>query len=613
MNKKENEYKALFLTEALDSYEELNTLLTRLEKDPENKDLAEAIFRITHTLKGNAQGMGFKPISELSHTLEDLFGAIRAKTISVNTAIIEVVYRAVDILGELMKALKTGQPVRYRGVKTKLEVLIKKNLADNETGTPKPEPAPPVKKSRKKTTKTASADSNSTPKAVKKPAAHPKTVPDEQTGGTENTDDPHSDTGEGSRSKDKISFSDSIRVPIKKLDDLLNLAGELIIERDRIIASQGREKGSNEYSRLSRISSDIQYAVMNVRLIQVGFLFNKFHRVVRDAAIRESKKVNLVLKGTETEIDRNILQIISDSLIHLVRNAVGHGIESNEDRKKARKSAEGTVTLSARNDNDMVEIEIEDDGKGIEVSKIKEKVLAQQLLTRELADQLSDQDMMMYIFEPGFSTADQVTAISGRGVGMDVVKKATDSVGGALSVDSVPGKGTIVKLRLPASMAVKATLLFELAGERYAIPLNYTDAVISVYRSDIYKVGNSLVTTHLKKTIPIVFLNDLFAPEADEHKNILQRSYNNLHPEAQLHIVVVEYNDKILGLVVDKLLQQKEVVEKPLAKPVDSVNYISGVTILGNGNVCMVVNVVEIVHNFFRHHRNGQPKHRKQL
>jgi len=407
--------------------------------------------------------------------------------------------------------------------------------------------------------------------------------------------------------ENKITFSDLVQVPVRKLDHLLNLVGELIIERDRIIANNGNDKGSNEFSRLNRISSDLQYSVMDVRLVQGGFLFNKFHRVVRDAAASENKKVSLKLSGTETEIDRNVLQIISDSLIHLIRNAIGHGIEIPDDRRKINKSEEGIIHLKAKNESDAVIITIEDDGNGIEASRIKEKAISKGLLTYEFAAQLTDQEIIHYIFEPGFSTMEKVTAISGRGVGMDVVKKAIDSIGGNISIESKPGVGTKVMLRLPSSMAVKGTLLFSLNNDEYAIPLAYTEAVVSFFKTDIHKVGKGLVATHLDKTISIVFLKDLFQLGFNEKLSdkSLHKTFDSLHPEVQLDIVVVEFNNRTVGLVVDKLLQQKEIVEKPLMKPVDSVRFISGVTILGNGHVCLVLNVSAIVNFIFTQSFSG--------
>lgn len=570
MKNKDEEYKEIFLAEAMDNFEEINRLLTNLEKNPTDKNIINALFRITHTLKGNAAGMGYTAIAEIGHVLEDLFGEVRDGRITLMQDTFTSVFKAADVLGHLINAIKDQSEVQYKGIKTKLEILIRRAKEETKSTQHKP---------------------------IESPFAPEQLLTAQATSDQDEAESP----GEVDN---KISFSDLVQVPVRKLDNLLNLVGELIIEKDRILATQlgSGLHASNEYARLSRISSDLQYSVMDVRLVQVGFLFNKFHRVVRDAASLEKKNVILKLEGTDTEIDRNVLQVISDSLIHIIRNCVGHGIEEPEERIKLGKPKEGEITLSARNETDAVLIEISDDGKGLNYEKIKSKAILKNLITPEDAEKLSKDDLSMLIFEPGFSTMDQVTAISGRGVGMDVVKKTLDSIGGTIRLASVDGKGTVVQLTLPSSMAVKSSLLFELNDEVYAIPLAYTESVISLYKTDIHKAGGGLVATHLGTNIAIVFLKDVFDQQIDRlgyNSNVLQSAFDRIHPEEKLEIVVVSFNNRTVGFVVDKLLQQKEIVEKPLMKPVDRIKFISGVTILGSGNVCLVLNVPHILHFIF--------------
>lgn len=588
--KKEEEYKEIFLAEALDNYEELNRLMTELEKHPDSKSAVDAIFRITHTLKGNAAGMGFSSIAELSHTTESLFGEIRDHRIQLDGDIFSTIFKAIDVLGSMIQGLKEDKQIRYKGIKTKLEVIIKRASEQKEKNS---ETALLSENLQEDTpAQEIVADTPVLEKTETEPREFVAAEPE-----------PEEKAEEAQAAETKIAFSDLVQVPVRKLDNLLNLVGELIIERDRIMASQNGRRASSEYARLNRISSDLQYSVMDVRLVQVGFLFNKFHRVVRDAASLEHKQVCLKLEGTDTEIDRNILQTISDSLIHLIRNAVAHGIETTEERKQQQKSEEGTITLRAYNENDTVIIEIVDDGKGIDTEKVRQKAVSKGLITKETAAHLDEQEVILLIFEPGFSTVENINAISGRGVGMDVVKQALDTIGGSVAVDTSQGKGTTIRLALPSSMAVKGTLLFELNQTEYAIPLTYTDAVVSLYKHDIHKVGKGLVATHLKKTIAIVFLKDLFQPaqQAGFQSPVnLHQSYDLLHDEAKLDVVVVSYGSKKVGFVVDKLLQQKEIVEKPLIKPVDKVKFVSGVTILGNGHVCLVLHVPAIIQEIFQ-------------
>lgn len=582
MKHKEEEYREIFLAEALENFETINRLLTQLEKNSQDKNAINALFRITHTLKGNAAGMGYSNIADLAHVLEDLFGEMRDGKIIVTEEIFSTIFKGIDVLGHLIDAVKEPKEVKFKGIKTKLEVLTKKakeneNVVESHT-----------------TRETVNELSPFSPDQENDQASS-------SSGGAENPGE--ADT--------KLSFSDLVQVPVRKLDNLLNLVGELIIEKDRILASQSgldMRRSTNEFARLSRISSDLQYSVMDVRLVQVGFLFNKFHRVVRDAASVEKKDVILKLEGTDTEIDRNVLQVISDSLIHLIRNAVGHGIESPAEREALGKSKDGTVWLSAKNDTDAVLIEIRDDGKGLDYERIKAKAITKGLLSADEAAKLNEQELSMLIFEPGFSTMDQVTAISGRGVGMDVVKKTLDSIGGTIKVISEKGKGTTLQLTLPSSMAVKSCLLLELQQEVYAIPLSYTDSVISLYRSDIHRAGGGLVATHLGKNIAVVFLRDVFAYTNDNLSlsNVLQHSFDSIHPETRLEIVVVNFNNRTVGFVVDKLLQQKEIIEKPLMRPVDRIKFISGVTILGTGNVCLVLNIPNLLQFIFNLSAQGR-------
>ncbi|WMN11530.1 chemotaxis protein CheA [Marivirga salinae] len=599
MSNKEQEYKKLFISEANSNVEELETLLTQLEKSSSDQKTIDSIFRITHTLKGNAAGMGFEVISKFAHALEDLFSEIKQSNIQIEEDIFTTLFKAVDTLKELVQSLTDDSlTVKYRGIQRKLEVIVENSRKDEksqeDTKTTK---KPVAKKPASKAKKTASKPKKEEQQLEELQAQVEEYQSNQPKKAMPVEEEKEMITAEEKDAK-KISFSDMVQVPVEKLDNLLNLVGELIIERDRLITSHEANVSRNEFNSLKRVSSDLQYSVMDVRLVQVGFLFNKFHRVVRDAATSEKKQVDLIIEGSETEIDRNILQIISDSLIHLIRNAIGHGIESEADRKGEGKDAIGKLTLSARNESEGVIIDIKDDGKGIDVEKIKKKVAQKGWVEASALDKMTQEEIISFIFEPGFSTNDAVNSMSGRGVGMDVVKKAIDSVGGNIKVQTEAGKGSVFSLILPSSMAVKSTLLFEVGHSQYAVPLTYTDAVLSLERKEIYKIQNRLMINHQDQTIETVFLRDLFFPaEASKRAEALESNQ-------KWNVVLVHYNGKKLGLVVDKLLQQKEIVEKPLKKPVDFVRYVSGVTILGNGKVCLVINIPQIIQKLFNHSVN---------
>jgi two-component system chemotaxis sensor kinase CheA len=517
-------------------------------------------------------GMGLDGIAALSHILEDIFGVVKQGQLTVSPALFQSLFRASDVLAQLVQAIKTEEVVRYKGILTKLKVALRK-------------------------AKEESANQTSTPTTIEEPV---EVVQD--------------DTGANALSGGhKVVLSEMVQVPVRKLDELMNIVGELLIEKDTLIAQRQAVDYSSttELARLHRLTSDLQYSVMNVRLVQVGFLFNKFHRVLRDAAVVEKKQVDLVLEGTESEIDRNVLKAISDSLVHLVRNAVGHGIETPEERLKVGKAERGTVTLRARSGKDSVFIEVQDDGHGIDIEKIKQKAIKKGLILKEHADTISREEVLMCLFEPGFSNAEVVTEISGRGVGLDVVRMGVEAIGGKINIESELGKGSTFIMSLPASMAVKPALLFELNKQEFAIPLSYTEAVTSLSKSDVHKINTGLVARYLNKVISVVFLADLFAMES--MKEIDKRGaffthYDKVKDDAELQLVIVSYNHRFVGLVVDRLLQQKEIVEKQLPHPIHNVALFSGTTILGTGKMCLVLDIARIMAHLFKEKRLGLSK-----
>ena len=551
MKSKESEYKELFLIEAKDQIEELDKLFVELEKDQSNQDAIDGIFRITHTLKGNAMGLGLDGVSELSHAMEDVMIAIRNKQITLSKKLFEILFRANDKLTQVVRALETNQKVSYLGIKTSLSIFLKNELDKGAPAAPKEEE---IEHQEEETAK--------------------------------------------QEGQAQVMFSDVIQIPVKKMDDLLNEVGQLIIERDRLIAfSQEIGLATAEFERLKRISSNLQYSIMNARMIQVGFLFNKFHRVVRDAAAIEVKNVALVLKGTEIEIDRNVLKVISDSLVHLVRNAVSHGIEPEAKRVENGKAPEGSITLDARYERDRVIIVVKDDGAGIDHEVIRKKIVQKGMVADAVAKDLTKDEVLRYIFESGFSNSDKVNEISGRGVGMDVVKKAVESIGGQVRIETEVGTGTTVNLHVPSSLALKGTLLFDVEGQEYAMALSYTEAVVTIARSEIYKLSGGLMAKYQDEAISIVFLKDILEMRnLDEvgHRGSLQKSFELSADEDVFNVIIVSYMGQTTGVIVDKVLQQKEIIEKPLAKPINKTKLLSGTTILGSGNVCPVIDIAAL-------------------
>lgn len=541
MKSRDQEYKEIFVAEALEYYDALSRHISELEKAPKDDKVLAEIFRYLHNLKANAKAIGFIDISNLAHKLETAFGLIRNKELAFEDTVVPILFDGIDLLGELITNLDNPN---YETSDNEALLRNLDALVDN-----------PGDFSNLEITKAP-------------------------------------------RDFDKnLSLSELVYIQIKKLDHMMNLVGELIIDRDRIL-SLSKETDNSDLaavsSHLYRITEELQFSVMDARLVNVGSLFNKFPRIVRDIAVAEKKQIHLEIAGQDIQIDRNILQIITDSLLHLMRNAISHGIESAEQRVKAGKEPEGNIWLTAQNDRDMVNITLRDDGKGIDINEIKQAIVARKFLPADLARDLRDSEALSYIFEPGFSLAKEITEFSGRGVGLDVVKNAIDSIGGRLHVDSQKGIGTTFTLHLPTSIAVKGALLFEVAGGFFAIPLMHTDSVVALHKDKLHEVGDVLVADIMNETISIVYLDELLNAPEDRmrlgDKAVLKEEVQN--------IIIVTYNNRKLGLIVDKLLRQQDIVIKPLNKPVDNIDIYGGVTLLGTGKVCLVLDVPAITRYF---------------
>ncbi len=536
MKSREEEYKEIFIAEALEYYDSLNRHISDLEKNPGEEALLDEIFRLLHNLKANAKAIGYVEISDLSHKLETAFGLIRSKELQFAGPAVTVLFDGIDLLGEMLHNLDQPDYTANPQLVRNLELLI------------------------------------------------------------EGVSDPTVELSNVQRyyNSKNLTLSDLIYIQIRKLDHLLNLVGELIIDRDRII-SISKDLNNPELdavsSHLYRIAEELQYSVMDARLVSIGTLFNKFPRVVRDVAFSEQKDVNIEIVGQDIQIDRNILQLMTDSLLHLVRNAVSHGIEHPEVRLKAGKPVQGKIVLEAATDRDTVLVKIIDDGGGINLDQIRRKAVENGFASSSRIEELSATDTLSLIFEPGFSLSNEVTDVSGRGVGLDVVKNALDSIGGRIQVDSELGQGTTFTLFLPTSIAVKGALLFQVEENYYAIPLLHTDSVVSLDLDKLHEVGGAMVTDVKGQTITVVSLRELLnADPTTMDLGSKSKLDGNMHD-----IVIVAYNNRKIGLIVDKLIRQQDIVVKALNKPVDNIDIYGGVTLLGTGMVCLVLDVPALV------------------
>jgi two-component system, chemotaxis family, sensor kinase CheA len=380
--------------------------------------------------------------------------------------------------------------------------------------------------------------------------------------------------------RQSASANKTIRVNIERLDHLMNLFEELVIDRGRLeqIARELNHPELNEtVERMSRISSDLQTIILNMRMVPVETVFNRFPRMVRQLARELGKKVNLEIIGAQTELDRTVIDEIGDPLVHLLRNAIDHGIETPDVRRASGKPEEGTVKLKAYHSGNHVFIEIEDDGAGIKREKVLQKALDRGIISQQNIANLTDKQVYELIFAPGFSTADHVSDISGRGVGLDVVKSTIESLGGTVTVDSVEGKGSIFLIQLPLTLSIISVLLVEIQQEKYAIPLSSIIETAIIKKEDILHAHNQQVIDFRGKVVPLVFLKDIFeVPAAAEE-------------EEAVSVVIVRKGEKMAGLVVDSFIGQQEVVLKSLGNYLTSVFAISGATILGDGQVALII------------------------
>ncbi len=388
-----------------------------------------------------------------------------------------------------------------------------------------------------------------------------------------------------SKEQKRVKVTQTVRVDTEKLDTLMNLMGELVIARSRIadiLKKYNIKEVDESLAQLSRITLDLQNIVMKVRMVPIEFVFNRFPRMVRDLSRNLGKEINFVMRGEETELDRTFVEVIGDPLIHLIRNAIDHGIETKEERIANGKPPIGTVTLSARHEGNNVVIEVEDDGRGMSREKIIKKAIERGLVTEEKAAMLPDEKVFEFVFLPGFSTKEQVSELSGRGVGMDVVKNTVESLNGSVTIESKVGKGTKVSIRLPLTLAIIQALLVKVNNYVYAIPISIIDSTLIINREEIKVVQNEEVIVIRGEVIPLIKLWHVFDMSHEETPN-------------EMNVVVVKSGARKFGLTVDTLIGQEDIVIKSLGKIFSDVKIFSGGATLGDGSIALILDVANIV------------------
>jgi len=380
--------------------------------------------------------------------------------------------------------------------------------------------------------------------------------------------------------------SSTVRVDIEKLDKLMNMVGELLINKTRL-ESLGIEKGQAKdiLTQLDRVTMELHYNVMQIRMVPVKHTFNRFPRMIRDISKDLNKEINFMMEGEETELDRSIIDELSDPLTHLLRNSVDHGIEDPDLREKKGKDREGTINLRAYQKGSEIIIEVEDDGAGIDEDKLVEKAVEKDVITESEAKDMDKHDKLQLMFAAGLSTSEEVSDVSGRGVGMDVVKKTVENLDGQIYIDSEVDKGTKITISLPLTLAITEALMLKVNDEVFALPLNSINETMRISHNDIKKINGEEVISFRDKTIPLLDSRAKLNMEYDQ---------NEYKEKEEISVVVVNSSGKLVALKVDELLHQQEIVIKSLSEYLDNVKNISGATIIGDGEVALILDVRDI-------------------
>lgn len=688
-----SQYLQIFIEEAKEHVQSLNECLLQIEKDPEDKDVLNEIFRVAHTLKGMAGTMGYTKMTKLTHDMENVLHAIRNDEIKVTSDLVDVLFKCLDALENYVNSVvNTGGEgdKEYKNVIDALnEILANKGTVKAPEKTKAAEkPEQPANEGKYLTAqmqldefeknavnkakdmginalkitlvlnsgcllKSArafilfqtlerygeiiksqpsvqdiedekfdneftvivvskeneqlfakelnsiaevdeviittlekfDADTSSSAEAADKPVSEAKaseTVQEAQKHAVESQEAAKPSTNNAPKKTQR-----TVRVDIDRLDVLMNLVGELIITKTRLEGTDITEKPQEYHETLEyleRITTNLNDAVMKVRMVPVETVFNRFPRMIRDIAKDLGKEIELKMSGEETELDRTVIDEIGDPLIHLLRNSCDHGLESTEKRKELGKSEVGRINLTAYQSGNNVLIEVEDDGAGINIEKIKNKAVENGIITKEASSSMTQQEAIELLFRPSFSTADKITGLSGRGVGLDVVKTKIEQLGGTVEVETQSGKGSKFIIKLPLTLAIYQALLVNVGGEKYAIPLGAIYQIYNWSAEDVKTVQGQEVILLRNMVVPITRLADsLEVPNRNEQAN-----------QKQLKIVIVRKGEKLTGLVVDSVIGQQEIVIKSLGKLLTGIKYLAGATILGDGNVALIVDVNSI-------------------
>lgn len=578
-----------FLTETNESLQELDTDLITLEQNPNDKNLISKIFRLMHTIKGTCGFLGLPRLETVAHRAENVMGRFRDGNLEVTPDYVSLILESLDrvrfLLGHI-EANSTEPEGSDADLIEKLDAVYEGRDAfqSGQSGnTPAPQDI--------KTDETAVELEMPTFDDVRTmvPAAAPASAA--QPAEPETITAPAAPSKDPKESKEKESAesaiaNQSLRVNVDVLENLMTMVSELVLTRNQLLQIARSDKDSGfvtPLQRLNHVVSDLQEGVMKTRMQPIGNAWAKLPRIIRDLSMELGKKIDLVMVGQDTELDRQVLEMIKDPLTHMVRNSGDHGIEPPADRIRAGKPETGTVHLRAYHEGGHIIIQIADDGRGLPLEKIKKKIIQNGLASEDEVSRMSSQQIQQYIFHAGFSTADKVTSVSGRGVGMDVVRTNIEKIGGSIEMNSVEGKGSTFSIKIPLTLAIVSSLIVAVGGERFAIPqLAVRELVLVSQKSEhrIEMIKDTPVFRLREKLLPLVSLNDLLKLG---NNSAVSTGFDHKY------IIVTQVGGYSFGLIVDQVFDTEEIVVKPVAKILKDLTLFSGNTILGDGSVIMIL------------------------
>ena len=620
-----------FLIEAFELIEQIDHDLVELEANPEDLELLNRIFRVAHTVKGSSSFLNFDVLTELTHHMEDVLNKARKGELKITPDIMDVVLESVDMMKGLLESIRDNGSDAAAGIDIKNICVRLTQISEGEAPSAaaeapaapapepvkEPEPATPAEeaapevsdaelsklsdseveaeierllKVRKAEDQARRASKGIAPKSPEEiapatsaaPAPAPKPAPSRERDADKKVP--------AASSNSAVAQEQTIRVEVKRLDHLMNLIGELVLGKNRLLkiyddveeryeGEKFLEELNQVVSSLSLVTTDIQLAVMKTRMLPIAKVFNKFPRMIRDLSRDLGKQIDLEISGEETELDKSIVEEIGDPLVHIIRNSCDHGIEDPETRKAMGKPEKGLVQLKAYNEGNHIVVEIVDDGKGLDADMLKSKSIEKGIITEREADAMSEKEAFGLIFRPGFSTAAKVTNVSGRGVGMDVVKTNIEKLNGIIDIESEVGKGTVMKLKIPLTLAIIQSLLVGTQEEFYAIPLASVLETVRVPIDDIYTIDGKNVLRLRDEVLSLVRLSDVFG---------VNKVFDG---GDQTYVVIIGVAEAKLGIIVDTLVGQEEIVIKSMGDYLQNIPGIAGATIRGDGRVTLIIDV----------------------